>query len=142
MLKDFLKILLVVLLVSGTGCKEKDDRVPYVFVDITLYLDLGEFSDLAVPGGYLTITGGSRGIVIYRRNQDDFVAFDRHCTHDPPAGCAVDVDENSGLTTVCECCGSVFSLYDGIPIEGPAARNLVEYRTGYNATSNQLRIFN
>ncbi len=143
MLKDFLRILLVVFLVSGwSGCRDKDDRVPNVFVDITLFLDLNEFSALAVPGGSLALSGGSRGIIVYRRNQSDFVAFDRHCTFEPLAGCAVDIDEDSGLTAGCECCDSVFSIYDGIPVDGSAARNLVQYRTGFNATSNQLRIFN
>lgn len=143
MLRDFLRISLVILLLIGAGgCKDKDDRVPYVFVDITLLLDLPAYSDLASPSGSVEITGGSMGIIVYRRNVNEFVAFDRHCTYNVSEYCRVHIDEETNITAVCECCGSIFSIYDGTPIEGAAARSLVQYRTGYNGNTNQLRIFN
>lgn len=143
MLKFFVRTALIcALLLVNDGCRNRDDRVPVVFVDFTLLLDLPEFSDLASPGGSIHISGGSMGIIIYRRSQDEFVAFDRHCTYQVPEYCRVTIDEETTITANCECCNSVFSIYDGTPISGEAAVSLSRYGTGYNGTTNQLRIFN
>lgn len=142
MLRDFAKIALLVFAVLAlSACKEKN-RVPYVLVDVTLLIDLPAYTGLTAPGGYAEITGGSRGIVVYRINQQEFVAFDRHCTFQPEDNCQIHVDEDTGITANCECCTSVFSIYDGTPIEGLADRSLVKYSTSFNGNTNQLRIFN
>jgi len=143
MLRYFAKLVLIGLLVlPADGCRNPDERVPIVFVDILLLLDLPEFAPLASPGGYLEISGGSLGIVVYRRNMDDFVAFDRHCTYQVNDFCRIHADPETGITANCECCSSIFSLYDGTPIQEPAGFTLNSYRTGFNANVNQLRIFN
>ncbi len=143
MLREIIRTGMILFLILGVeGCKDKDDRVPYVFVDITLYLDLPEFSSLVTPGGYATISGGSMGIVIYRKTEEEFSAFDRHCTYKVSEYCRVHVDENTGITAICECCGSVFSIYDGIPIEGSATRSLLRYNTNYNNNTKILYLYN
>src|SRR5690554_456102 len=143
MLRQILRTGLILFLIAGVeGCKDKDDRVPYVLVDITLYLDLPEFANLVTPGGYATISGGSMGIVIYRRSEEEFSAFDRHCTHKVSEYCRIHVDENTGITAICECCGSVFSIYDGIPVEGEAQRSLLRYNTNYNNNTKILYLYN
>jgi nitrite reductase/ring-hydroxylating ferredoxin subunit len=134
--------LILAVLAMPASCKKPEERVPVVFVDFTLYLNLPEYTNLASPGGWLEITGGSRGIIVYRRNMEEFVAFDRHCTYKVQEYCRVDVDEQTGITAVCECCESVFSIYDGIPLSGQASVTLSDYRTNFNGNTNLLRIFN
>lgn len=143
MLRDFVRFgMVIALLLVSDSCRNRDDLVPMVFVDITLLLDLPEFSALAAPGGSVTISGGSLGIIVYRRNIDEFVAFDRHCTYQVSENCRINIDEETTITANCECCNSVFSIYDGTPVSGEASVILTGYRTGFNAVTNQLRIFN
>lgn len=134
--------LIATVFLAPSGCRNADNQVPYVLVDITLLLDLPSFTALTTPGGSEEITGGSMGIVVYRINLQDFAAFDRHCTHNVNDFCRIQTDEETGVTAVCECCASVFSIIDGTPIEGPAARSLLRYNTTFNGNTNQLRIFN
>jgi nitrite reductase/ring-hydroxylating ferredoxin subunit len=143
MLKQIVRFLFIFSVITVlSGCRKSEERVPLVFVDFSLSLYLPEFSNLAAPGGWVEISGGSRGIIIYRRSQDEFVAFDRHCTYKVSEGCRIDVDTETGLTANCPCCNSVFSIFDGIPVSGTATVTLLDYRTGYNANTNILRVFN
>ncbi len=143
MLRHFARISFVLALVlSAHACRNQNSIVPLVFVDVTLFLDLPEFAPLAAPGGSIHISGGSLGIIIYRRNMEEFVAFDRHCTYQVDDYCRITIDEETTITANCECCSSVFSIYDGSPISGEAPAVLARYRTGFNGVTNQLRIFN
>lgn len=135
---------LILSLLILAGCKEddEDERVPRIQTDFTINLDLPEFTDLLNPGGWMTFSGGSRGVIIYRVNLDEFVAYDRHCTHNVPQGCRVNVEE-SGLTAKDEdCCGSVFDIFTGNAVEGPAQFPLQAFRTQFNPNNNTLRVFN
>ena len=132
--------LWVVLL---TGCRDKEDRVvPRFATDITLNLNLPEYTELLNPGGWLYLTGGSRGVVVYRVSMDEFVAFDRHCTYNVPERCRVSmVEDTGGILRDEQCCGSSFEIFTGGVIEGPATRSLLPFRTRYNPDSNVLRVY-
>ena len=100
---------------------------------------MGTFPLLAV-GGWVYITGGSRGIIVYRFSPDEFLAFDRHCTFQVEDGCRTDVD-NTNITAVdSDCCGSKFLIVDGAPIDGPANIGLQHYNTQFDG--NTLLITN
>lgn len=117
--------------------------MPRFATDITINLNLPEYNALINPGGWLYLTGGSRGIIVYRISNDEFVAYDRHCTYNVPQRCRVSVIEDSGITAKDEeCCGSVFDLYTGGVLEGPAQLGLQSFRTFYNSDTRTLRIFN
>ena len=136
-------MLLVVVFALTSSCRDKEDRiVPRIATDITLNLNLPEYNTLINPGGWLYLTGGSRGVVVYRISNDEFVAFDRHCTYNVPERCRVSM-EDSGVTLKDEqCCGSVFDMFTGGVLEGPADRGLQSFRTFYSSETNTLRIFN
>jgi len=135
---------LIFLLIFTASCRDDEDqRVPRIQTDITLNLNLPEYNDLLNPGGWIYLTGGSRGIIVYRVNNDEFSAFDRHCTFNVPDACRVFVDENSGLTAKDTlCCGSVFEIITGNVVEGPAQFQLQTFRTQFNQNTDLLRIFN
>jgi nitrite reductase/ring-hydroxylating ferredoxin subunit len=139
----FFLIISIVFAFIGSSCKKEDDsQVPFVAVDITLNLDLPDNVPLLNPGGWLQITGGSRGIIIYRINLEEFVAFDRHCTFEAEKGCKITVSSESNVTAIDnQCCNSVFSIIDGFAQSGNAKRQLKEYNTSFNGT-NIVRIFN
>jgi len=95
---------------------------------------------LSVPGGWTYVNGGSRGIIIYRVSNDQFNAYDRHCTYDSSNSCAlvsVDVTNINGLD---DCCGSKFLLTDGSITNGPANLPLKKYQTNFDG--QVLRVFN
>ncbi|MEM7161355.1 MAG: hypothetical protein AAF487_02840 [Bacteroidota bacterium] len=113
------------------SCKEQDQTVPNLPVDITLNLNLPIYSDLNTVGNHINVSGGSLGIIVYRLSVDEFKAFDRHCTFNVPDNCRITVD-NSGIQAADdECCGSVFSIIDGTVQSGDAFVPLREYQTSF-----------
>lgn len=136
-------LVLVVAALLASGCRDKDDRlVPRIATDITLNLNLPEYNTLINPGGWLYLTGGSRGVIVYRVSNDEFVAFDRHCTYNVPERCRVSMEDTDVTLKDEDCCGSVFDLFTGGVLEGPAQRGLQSFRTFYSSGTNTLRIFN
>jgi hypothetical protein len=142
-MNQFKIVLFFVAFFCVNACKKDDDsQVPFVAVDITINLDLPANAPLLNPGGWLQLTGGSRGIIVYRTSLTDFMAFDRHCTYEAEKGCTITVDAASNVTAKDnQCCNSVFSILDGFPQSGSAERQLREYNFSYNG-NNILRIFN
>lgn len=128
-----------VLLVPGCR-KNEAGGVPPVSVDITLNVNNPAYNALAVPGGWLYLSGGSRGLIVYRSGPDRFVALDRHCPYQPANICRVSVDSSEVIARDSTCCGSAFLITDGSVVQGPAALNLQRYNTSFNGTT--LRIYN
>lgn len=134
-------LLLLAIAQWSTGCKKQQDiGVPITSVDININLNLPEYIDLAVVGGWVYLTGGSQGLIVYRKGTDEFTALDRHCTYQPENLCRVTVDGSGVMARDTTCCGSAFLLMDGSVVEGPAAIGLKSYHTTYNGT--YLHIFN
>jgi hypothetical protein len=68
-------ILALFFTVSFTSCNDDDNnddlRVPNVNTDIDLNLNLPQYSPLQNPGSWVYVTGGSRGIIVYRVGIED-----------------------------------------------------------------------
>jgi nitrite reductase/ring-hydroxylating ferredoxin subunit len=135
LLGSFLAIGLLV-----TSCKKDQvGGVPPTAVDISININLPAYADLAVPGGWLYLTGGSQGIIVYRVNNDEFVAMDRHCPYQPQNGCKVVVDDTQVIARDTACCGSAYLIIDGSVSQGPSSFGLKRYNTLFNGTT--LRIY-
>ncbi len=135
--------LLFIALLAGVALSCRKDRevaVPLVPVDIQVNLNLPEYNALQVVGGWAYIIGGSEGLLVYRKSQDEFVALDRHCTFQTTEQCRVTVDDSGVLARDTTCCHSAFLMLDGSVTEGPAVLPLKQYHTMFNGTV--LRIFN
>ena len=127
-----------------TSCnRERQVPIPYVYVNYTVYLNNPSNSHLRVPGSYLLLPNeGNLGIILYRRTLgeiDDFIALDLTCTNEPLGSCKVEIDE-TGFYLVCPCCGSKYSIWDGLVAAGPAVWSLKEYAT--SMTISTVRIYN
>lgn len=114
------------------SCKKNSSPIPYVPVSIQINLSNPDYFTLKSPGGWLYVTGGSKGLIIYRYDQNTFRAYDRHCPYHPDDACSKLSVENSGLTVKDTCCSSVFSILDGSILGGPADRNMVEYKSSFD----------
>jgi len=123
------KILLIFCGMFISSCKEEKYPIPNVPVNITINLDLPSYLPLNAPGGYVYVSGGSRGIVVYR-HFDEFVALDRHSTYNSDEECAVvSVDPDNIFELEDTCSGSRFSIMNGCVIQGPAKFGLKKYTT-------------
>lgn len=133
-------LLALAMLLSPSCRKEERGGVPLSLVDISINVNNPSYADLAVPGGWIYISGGSLGILVYRSSPETFMAFDRHCPYQPGDLCRVFVDDSELIARDTLCCGSAFLITDGSVVQGPAALNLQRYNTSFNGTT--LRIFN
>ncbi len=128
-----IKFWILLMLVSACGRNLSDDPVPFIpFVDKIINLNLPEFINLRSDGGYVEVSGGVRGIILYRLNSSTYMAYERNCSFRPNEACATVNVHTSGLFMVDPCCGSNFNFSDGNPTGGPAWRPLVQYRTQLN----------
>lgn len=133
------RILLVSILLF-LGCnKDNNSTIPLVAVDLYLNLSNPEFIHLKVDNGWTYVSGGSRGIIVYRTN-GQYKAFDRHCTFNPSSSCGLVSVDVTNITGKDDCCGSKFLMSNGQVTQGPATQTLKEYNTSFDGTV--LRIYN
>ena len=124
-----MKKLLVLLIVPSLflSCGKSGDVVPSVPVNFQASLTDPRLAPLNASGGYVVITGyGVAGLILYRRPDRTYAAYDRCSSYQPEKHCAVNVDE-SGFTATDPCSGSKFSLNDGGPVKAPATKSLRSY---------------
>jgi nitrite reductase/ring-hydroxylating ferredoxin subunit len=135
--------LVTISLFFSCSKDSNDTTIPSVPVNYTIYLTLPQYTNLNSPGSYSIVDGhGYRGIIVYRRSQDEFVAFDLACPYDPTTSGAILTVDSSGITMVDAHCGSKFSLYDGSILKGPATRPMKGYNTSYDPSTYSVMIFN
>lgn len=111
-----------------SGCQETPGVIPYVDVQVDINLGLPAYNILNFPGNWLYISGGSRGLIVYRYTLDEFVVLDRHATWDVGAGCQCTVSQD-GYTIQDPCSGSQWYIFDGSIIQGPTTAPLERYTT-------------
>ncbi len=125
-------IRFLILTLTLAGCRDNQlSRVPDVPVNIAININQPAFFDLTVPSGWVYITGGSRGIIVYRKSMDEFIALERHSPYQPEDNCAVVVaDDNIIISDPCS--DSQWLIMDGTIVQGPTAFALKTYYTSYS----------
>lgn len=128
MKKSGIYLLSFFLLLS---CRDRNRSfVPDVPVNININVNEPAYFNLTVVTGWVYITGGSRGIIVYRKGTNEFVAFERHSTYEPGDACAVVVKEDN-IIVEDPCSGSQWLITDGSLVNGPASFPLVQYDTQF-----------
>ena len=130
-------LFIICMLIS---CENENYNFPQVDVNLFLYTNNPEFFDVEIPGGGMYLNGGVGGILLYRKNLDEFIAYDRASTFNPTSKCQVNVDEQDNIIINDPCSESQFLITDGSVIQGPANQPLKRYNTIYDG--NNLSIFN
>lgn len=131
--------ILVILFFALMHCSPdlSDDAIPYVsFADIVINVSLPAYNDLNTKG-YMNISGGVKGIILYKASASTYYAIERNCSFSPNDACATVEVDISGLYIKDACCGSTFTLI-GEPTSPPATRQLRHYQT--SQSSNILTI--
>ncbi|MCE9539584.1 MAG: hypothetical protein K8R85_10240 [Bacteroidetes bacterium] len=140
-MKSFLSLTAFLILMSTGSCKkDANNGVPITPVDIYLYTNNPSFINLNGVGGWVYITGGVRGILVYRKSPSEFMAYDRNCTYQSSDPCATVFVDATNILATDTCCHSKFSMYDGSVTQAPAGLPLKAYNTTFDG--NVLHIYN
>lgn len=133
--------LLFILLFSG--CKKNQQHpVPSIAFDFQIDMTLPSYSPLNGVGGWCYVNGGLKGIVVYRKSYDQFVAWERQSPEDPGGSCSSGLTSNTDnfLELDDPCSDAKFSMYDGSPMAN-SKWGLRGYAVQWDG-SNILRISN
>ncbi|MEI6764527.1 MAG: hypothetical protein WCM76_02730 [Bacteroidota bacterium] len=140
-MKKSLFLFLVLFFVGASSCKKDQYKdIPNVYVNLYLNINSTLYMELNNVGGWVNITGGYQGILVYRESTDLFMAYERTCPYDPDVSGAMIVVDTSGLTMSDGICGSRYLILDGSVVNGPATLPLKQYRTEFDG--NTLHIYN
>lgn len=133
-------LMLFASLIFMNSCSKEQQSIPDVYVNFMVNPSSAQYSNLNPVGGWVYVTGGYRGILLYHLSPDEFLAYDRACPYDYQKATAQIQVEASGITVVDSTCGSKFIILDGSPFAGPAKNSLKQYRTSYEG--GQVYVFN
>lgn len=136
-MKKFILFIAVVLVV--VGCRDRQSQIPVVAVNFSININEPQFFDLSVPTGYVYVIGGSQGIIVYRINETDFIALERHSPVNPENDCQVVVAED-GVIIEDPCSNARWLINDGSVVDGDNSFALRTYETSFN--NPILYIFN
>lgn len=138
------RFILFILVFASLGSCTKNEQhpVPSYPFDFSIDISLPSYSSLLGVSGWAYVNGGSKGIVVYRRGVDEFIAFDRHSPADELGTCdqplVTDPDNFLQLNDTCN--NATFSLYDGSPITN-STFGLRQYQVMWDG-NHSLRIYN
>jgi hypothetical protein len=142
MLRSKIRFFFISFMLVSAACKDIHQVIPSVPVNISLdattelaKLGVGSAIICPKPGGYM-------GIILYRKDIYEYVAYERTCTYYPNDTSAVDID-STGVFAVCKHCGSKFILLlNGDVNQSPARLPLKQYNTYFDEYSKRLYISN
>lgn len=131
-----------ILLISAVfaSCEKDENRIPYVPVNVYIDINNANYNDLNAIGGHVYLTGGYKGLIVYRASYESFVAIERACPYHPTTDCERLVVDTSGLTISDPVCGSRFLITDGSIVNGPAKKPALTYNTLYDGF--YIRVYN
>lgn len=116
-------LLLCMVAVAFSSCS--DEYPDYAYVNFYIDPESSEYYNLNYGHrGWEYFEGGARGVVVFRKSWDEFIAFERTCVAKHCHG-RLQVDETNNVLLYCPKCGSQYIYYDGSPLEGSAAKRLL-----------------
>jgi len=128
-------LLIIVSLCALIFCsckKEIQDPIPDVYVNFSMNISSTFYIELSSVGGWVNVSGGYKGITVYRLSSEEFVAFERACPFDWKIDSAIVNVKPSGLILKCPACSSEFLIIDGSIVNGPSAIGLKKYNTNFD----------
>ncbi len=106
-----------------SGCENGNKTIscfPSSSINVTVDLNLPQFQNLASIGGWAYIgagpLSGTRGLVIVRKNQNEFIVYDRNAPHICPTNNST-LEVRSDIYLYCPEDGAKWLLSSGQPME-------------------------
>ncbi|MBS1634837.1 MAG: hypothetical protein JST26_02870 [Bacteroidetes bacterium] len=143
MFRKFSILLLIVAVFSSVSCKKKKtvvDPIPYQTVYIKLYPNDPLNFKIQAIGGWIYVSGGVNGIIVYRKSNAEFIALERTSTYLPNDAGALAKVRPDNFTCRDTVSGSEWQIIDGAVTKAPATLPLKQYHTNYDG--NLLLITN
>ena len=132
----FLLLLIPAFILGGCKKTKTCNGIPNVGIYFSVDLNQPQYSPLQVTGGSMEVTGGDAGVVIYRYQSNQFMAYDCMCPYDGASNSkAVVAIQTNKLLVKCPIFSSVFVLSDGSVSSGPSTCPLKPYKTSYDGVS-------
>ena len=138
------KTLLFITFLTFLSCSNNENLnncIQSLPLNITTDLNNPQLINALVPGGFVELAGGSKGILLMNVNGNEFVAYDKLC---PVNDCTSPMTFEKGIVLKCKCDNSEYGVGKGIggapQTEGffcPA----VEYRVIKNGTVIRITNF-
>ena len=96
------------------NCSSNDDLtncIQSLPLNITTDLNNPQLINALVPGGFVELTGGSKGVLLMNVNGSEFIAYDKLC---PADACSTPMTFDGSFTLKCNCDGSEYGVGKGI----------------------------
>jgi len=129
-------LLATVLFFGCTSNGIDNNCFPFISMNETVNLDLPQFIDLQVTGGYKITNLGNRDVVLIRRTSN-FQCFDLQC---PEQNCNIRMNFD-GLKLICTCNQHEYNSLNGSPLTEGLSCFAKEYRAE-NLNGSILKITN
>lgn len=120
---------------------EASSNVPYVKVSVSININTSAYNGLTKIGGEAYVAGGYRGIILYRKDANTIMAYDRTCTYNLSDANGIVQAQTNG-TAICLECSSEYSLFNGAVNNGPTTIGIKLYTTTFNSATGALTISN
>ena len=115
------KFFYILLIAGFISCSNTDDGNPFLpNIPVSREVNLSNPSNnaLLAVGGWVEVSGGIKGIVVYHASIDNYLAYDLACPHLTPSACTKMIVED-GLNMECTCDNTKFALaLGGAPQSG------------------------
>ena len=117
---------------SGCSTSSTPEPSPTIPTDFSVNVNNANFTALRNAGGFVR----TNGVIIARTQQGGFIAVSQACTHQ---GTAVNYVASNN-TFFCPNHGSVFTS-EGEVQTGPATKPLTRYKTSYDPSTGDVRVY-
>ena len=106
------------------------DPLPYAPVNAVVYMNTLQSQPLNTPTGYIYISGGLKGIIVYCYKVGNYYAIERESPDVKHCQVKVDITKTQVRDT---CSNSIFNP-DGTFISGTAGTNLRQYNVNFDGS--------
>lgn len=119
-----------------SSCGKNEGYIPDVAVNFSTLSTDPRLAGLSSGNTVIIINGyGIAGLLLYRRTDGKYMAYDRCSTVNPENKCALKIDESINVTVTDPCSGAKFLLEDGSPAKAPAVKYLKQYHVAISGNT-------
>jgi hypothetical protein len=129
------------------SCKKNSSAtitgVPNVAVNFSVDITNPLYANLSAVGGWVYVTGGYDGIIVYRQSTTTFLAFDRGCPYDCESNSkSIVAVQSNNIFATCPVCGTQYAVNSGtVSNKGPGTLALKQYNATFDG-SNIIKVSN
>ena len=111
MIKKTLIFFSFLILLNCSSNEDLTNCIQSLPLNITTDLNNPQLINALVPGGFVVLTGGSKGVLLMNVNGSEFIAYDKLC---PADACSTPMTFDGSFTLKCNCDGSEYGVGKGI----------------------------